>query len=168
MVSGEGLIEDYPNQAKAGEVITLHTLTITDADLYVSVNDDEERGSFTEEGVYQFVMPESDVTIKAWVVPNELAEDIYEEDTEAEEIEETSTEETGTNETGTGKSGGKLPSGDSSSTSTRKKKSTAATTEVDPDDHDIEAYYDDNRDEYDSFEDAWDGFEDDEDAWDDY
>ena len=40
--------------------------------------------------------------------------------------------------------------------------------EIDPDDHDIEAYYEDNKDIYDSYEDAWDGFEDDEDAWDEY
>ena len=38
----------------------------------------------------------------------------------------------------------------------------------DPDDHDIEAYYDDNRDEFDDYEDAYDAFLDDEDAWDDY
>ena len=42
------------------------------------------------------------------------------------------------------------------------------TTEFDPDDHDIEAYYDDNRDEYDSYEDAYEGFLDDESSWDDY
>ena len=38
----------------------------------------------------------------------------------------------------------------------------------DPDDHDIEAYYDDNRDEYDDYDDAYEGFLDDEGAWDDY
>ena len=38
----------------------------------------------------------------------------------------------------------------------------------DPDDHDIEAYYEDNRDEYDDYDDAYDGFLDDEGAWDDY
>ena len=53
-------------------------------------------------------------------------------------------------------------------TTAKKKKSTSATTAVDPFDHDIEAYYEDNKDIYDSFDDAWDGFEDDQDAWDDY
>ena len=38
----------------------------------------------------------------------------------------------------------------------------------DPDDHDIESYYDDFRDEYDDYDDAYDGFLDDEDVWDDY
>ena len=49
-----------------------------------------------------------------------------------------------------------------------KKDSTSATTEFDPDDHDIEGYYEDNKDEYDDIDDAYDGFEDDEEAWDDY
>ena len=39
---------------------------------------------------------------------------------------------------------------------------------VDPDDHDIEGYYEDNRDIYKDYDDAYDGFLDDEDAWSDY
>ena len=38
----------------------------------------------------------------------------------------------------------------------------------DPEDHDIEAYYEDNRDEYDDYDDAYEGFLDDDSAWDDY
>ncbi|MBP3205526.1 MAG: hypothetical protein J6M66_08900 [Lachnospiraceae bacterium] len=38
----------------------------------------------------------------------------------------------------------------------------------DPDDYDIEAYYEDNRDEYDDYDDAYEGFLDDEGVWDDY
>ena len=38
----------------------------------------------------------------------------------------------------------------------------------DPDDHDIEAYFEDNRDEYDDYDDAYEGFLDDEGVWDDY
>ena len=74
-----------------------------------------------------------------------------------------------------GSAGGKLPSSNidgkqqnSSNKTTRKKKSTSATTEVDPDDHDIEGYYEDNRDIYEDIDEAYDGFEDDEDAWEDY
>ena len=77
--------------------------------------------------------------------------------------------------TSNGSAGGKLPSSDgagkhqgSGSTTTRKKKSTSATTAVDPDDHDIEGYYEDNRDIYEDIDEAYDGFEDDEDAWEDY
>lgn len=62
-----------------------------------------------------------------------------------------------------------------SSSSTRRRSSSTGVTRrpmggssFDPDDHDIEAYYDDNRDEYDDFEDAYEGFLDDDSAWDDY
>ena len=47
-------------------------------------------------------------------------------------------------------------------------RSSSSRSSFDPDDHDIEAYYDDYRDEYDDYDDAYDGFLDDEDAWDDY
>ena len=57
---------------------------------------------------------------------------------------------------------GKPPSYSSYNATPRKSKS------IDPDDHDIEAYYDDHRDLYLDYEDAYDGFLDDEDAWDDY
>ena len=63
----------------------------------------------------------------------------------------------------------------SSSSSSRKSSSSGTTaynpsrrSSFDPDDHDIEAYYDDNRDEYDDYDDAYDGFLDDDSAWDDY
>lgn len=89
------------------------------------------------------------------------------------DVESTTTEED--SKTLNGSAGGKLPSlndegkhQDSSNSTTRKKKSTSATTEVDPDDHDIEGYYEDNRDIYEDIDEAYDGFEDDEDAWDDY
>ncbi len=77
--------------------------------------------------------------------------------------------------TSNGSAGGKLPSSNgagkhqgSGNTTTRKKKSTSATTAVDPDDHDIEGYYEDNRGIYEDIDEAYDGFEDDEDAWEDY
>lgn len=40
--------------------------------------------------------------------------------------------------------------------------------EIDPDDYDIDGYYEDYKDLYDSYEDAYDGFLDDESVWDDY
>lgn len=61
----------------------------------------------------------------------------------------------------------------SGSSSSRRRSSVSGSsgsgkTSFDPDDHDIESYYDDNRDEYDDYDDAYDGFLDDDDAWDDY
>ena len=78
-----------------------------------------------------------------------------------------------TTESGKKTGGGRWPKGKdggkgSGSGEFNKKDSTSATTEFDPDDHDIEGYYEDNKDEYDDIDDAYDGFEDDEEAWDDY
>ena len=53
-------------------------------------------------------------------------------------------------------------------TTSRSKSSGSGESSFDPDDHDIESYYDDFRDEYDDYDDAYDGFLDDEDVWDDY
>lgn len=52
--------------------------------------------------------------------------------------------------------------------SAKSKTTEKTTTEFDPDDHDIEGYYEDNKGDYRSIEDAYDGFEDDEDSWEDY
>ena len=59
-------------------------------------------------------------------------------------------------------------SGSSSAGGTRRHSSSSGSSSFDPDDHDIEGYYEDNRDEYDDYDDAYDGFLDDEDAWEDY
>lgn len=65
--------------------------------------------------------------------------------------------------------GKKEDKGSSTGTTKKKKKDTSsATTEFDIDDHDVDAYYEDNKDEFESYEDACDAFEDDKDAWDDY
>lgn len=55
-----------------------------------------------------------------------------------------------------------------SSGSRYKSGSSSRRSSIDPDDYDIEGYYEDNRDIYDDYDDAYDGFLDDEDAWDDY
>lgn len=47
-------------------------------------------------------------------------------------------------------------------------RSNSGSASFDPDDHDIEGYYEDNRDLYDSYDEAYDGFIDDRDAWSDY
>jgi hypothetical protein len=62
----------------------------------------------------------------------------------------------------------KTSGGSSCRSSYRSKSKSSSKSSFDPDDHDIESYYDDYRDEYDDYDDAYDGFCDDEDAWDDY
>ncbi len=46
--------------------------------------------------------------------------------------------------------------------------SSSSTSSFDPDEHDIEGYYEDNRDEFEDYDDAYDSFVDDESAWEDY
>lgn len=46
--------------------------------------------------------------------------------------------------------------------------SSKSSSSFDPDDHDIEAYYEDNRDVYDDYDDAYEGFLNDEVVWDNY
>ena len=60
----------------------------------------------------------------------------------------------------------------SSKSSAKKRRYSSSTSgsydTIDPDDYDMEAYFEDHRDEYDDIDDAYEGFLDDEDAWDDY
>ncbi len=56
----------------------------------------------------------------------------------------------------------------SSKKSTNSNSYRSSSSSRDFDQYDIEAYYEDNRDEYDDYDDAYEGFMDDDDAWDDY
>ena len=56
----------------------------------------------------------------------------------------------------------------SSSSKSGSSKSGSSGPSFDPDDHDIEAYFEDNRDEYGDYDEAYEGFLDDEGVWDDY
>ena len=60
----------------------------------------------------------------------------------------------------------KIKSSTSSKSSSSKVSSTTKT--VDPMDHDIDAYYEDYKDEFEDEDDAWDDFEDNDEYWDDY
>jgi len=178
IASGEEYIDQCPKTAKAGETVTLLVLFVTDADMHISINGDEEYGSFAEDESYEFIMPEEDVRIDIWIVTNGLAENNQDsKNTKGLEARASGGrwpppgyEESDENITGKGSLPKDSPktTEKTEATTAKKKNSTSATTAVDPFDHDIEAYYEDNKDIYDSFDDAWDGFEDDVDAWDDY
>ena len=76
---------------------------------------------------------------------------------------------TGKTGAGTGKTGtGSSNTGKRKNTTRKSGNSSSWEDSIDPDDYDIDAYYDDNRDVYDDWDDAWEGFMDDEEAWDDY
>ena len=84
------------------------------------------------------------------------------------------------NKSSTSKSTTSSSKKNSTSTSTSTSKSTSKTTskksssgskstkQIDPDDLDIEGYYEDYKDEFDSIDDAWDDLLDNPDMWDDY
>lgn len=63
---GNDLITDWPTSARAGETVTIRTCSVTDGDLKVHVNGGKE-ATCVQEGEYQFIMPDNDVSISARV-----------------------------------------------------------------------------------------------------
>lgn len=61
--AGRELIESCPTHASAGETVTIRTVSITDAELRVTVNGSAS-GGFIEESVYQFIMPSQDAAVR--------------------------------------------------------------------------------------------------------
>jgi len=65
VTSGADKIESIPTHAREGEEVTILTLSVTDADLYVSVDGVVlSEKSYCE---YVFVMPDHDVEVKVWI-----------------------------------------------------------------------------------------------------
>lgn len=64
-------IVSCPKRARAGELVTVETVFVTDADLYCYLDGVELKPN--KEGLYQFTMPDHDVEIKVVVVSNGLA-----------------------------------------------------------------------------------------------
>ena len=75
--------------------------------------------------------------------------------------------ETGSKKNGSGSTAGNSR-GSAKKSSSKSSKKSSGNREIDPDDYDIDGYYEDNRDIYEDYEEAWEGFLDDEDAWEDY
>ncbi len=71
--SGADLLDHCPKSAEAGETVTVTTMCVTDADMFVRVNGDPDFGHFVRDGEYEFVMPAEDVEISIVVVSNGLA-----------------------------------------------------------------------------------------------
>ena len=67
------MVQSCPKRAEAGETVVVETCVVSDGDVHVSVNGSADFGSFTSAGVYEFVMPEGDVTVHVWVTSNGLA-----------------------------------------------------------------------------------------------
>ncbi len=63
ITGGKDLITEYPSRAKTGETVQIITVFVSDGELVVSGGG----GEFVEENVYEFVMPDHDVSISASV-----------------------------------------------------------------------------------------------------
>ena len=73
VTDGKDLIVSCPRHAKPGETVTVETVCVTDASLYISVNGSTEGVTCERDGVFTFVMPQGEARVKAWVVSNGLA-----------------------------------------------------------------------------------------------
>lgn len=72
VVSGEKFLESCPKTARAGDTVTVYTLSVTDANMYVNATDLTEV-TCVRDGVYRFVMPDHDIELKITVISNGLA-----------------------------------------------------------------------------------------------
>ena len=69
--AGDEDLVSCPKRAKAGETVTVETVSVTDADLFLIV--DGVSLDPIREGYYQFEMPDHDVSIKVVIKSNGLA-----------------------------------------------------------------------------------------------
>ncbi|MBQ6475844.1 MAG: hypothetical protein IJJ34_06520 [Clostridia bacterium] len=67
------LVYSCPKRAVPGETVTVEVAVVEDGDIHVAVNGDADFGRFTKLGVYEFIMPEEDVTVHVWATSNGLA-----------------------------------------------------------------------------------------------
>lgn len=69
----EFCVQECPASAKAGETVTVETCSVCDGDVHVAVDGDADFGAFTQECVYEFTMPDHDVSVHVWITSNGLA-----------------------------------------------------------------------------------------------
>ncbi len=68
----EDYVVKYPRSAKAGEKVTIETVAVTDADLYVNINGVSDI-KMTSWAIYEFTMPDHDIEINISIISNGLA-----------------------------------------------------------------------------------------------
>ena len=66
---GEEYMDEYPSRAKEGETVHFTTMVAADADTIVKVSDTDTLVQISE-GVYEFIMPDTDVEIEVHVIAN--------------------------------------------------------------------------------------------------
>lgn len=62
----EEMVMRCPKSAKAGETVQATICVVTDVDRHVAVNGDESYGKFVSAEEFEFVMPDSPVTLHVW------------------------------------------------------------------------------------------------------
>lgn len=62
----EELVEKCPTSAPAGETIQVIVPVMADAYVHIAVNGDQGFGEFTDPYTYEFVMPDTPVTVEVW------------------------------------------------------------------------------------------------------
>lgn len=65
VVDTENVIVDCPEKAKAGTLVTVHTVGMADAEVVIEVNGGDI-GRWQDWGTYTFYMPDKDTEVKAW------------------------------------------------------------------------------------------------------
>lgn len=62
----DSIVVEIPETAYAGDVIRIQTCYVADGEVKIEI-DGGDAGEFVEEAVYEFSMPDNDITIKAWI-----------------------------------------------------------------------------------------------------
>ncbi len=57
---------DCPSKAKAGTLVTMHTVDVADGEVKLEVNGTDS-GTWQEWGTYTFIMPDEDVELEGWI-----------------------------------------------------------------------------------------------------
>ena len=66
LTGDEYVFVDCPSTARAGDIVTVHTVDVADGEVKIEVNG-LDSGTWEEWGTYTFIMPEEDVELHGWI-----------------------------------------------------------------------------------------------------
>lgn len=161
-------MDSEPNESKSRSyIIILVMVAVLVILLYLIYSSAEQEKNSWNENVTTQITTEMVQHCIVDGCPNEMAEDsIYcEEHKKQKELEKSQTTEAIKSFFPDNLNEGKKTESTYRQSSNSNRNTQATTTEFDPEDHDIEGYYEDNKGDYENYEDAYDGFED---SWEDY
>lgn len=164
-------MDSEPNESKSRSyIIILVMVAVLVILLYLIYSSAEQEKNSWNENVTTQITTEMVQHCIVDGCPNEMAENsIYcEEHKKQKGLEKSQTTEAIKSSFQDNLNEGKKTESTYRQSSNSNRNTQATTTEFDPEDHDIEGYYEDNKGDYENYEDAYDGFEDDEDSWEDY